>query len=287
MYALKAYNQNNMNINDATKAICNKHNIHPKRSKGQNFLVNEDVYENIVNYAGIKNTDKILEVGPGLGFLTQRLSETAKEVLAVELDNELYKYLEYKIESEKLDNVQLINEDILKFDIGQMGKEYLVVANLPYNITSYFLRTIYSAVNKPKLMVLMLQKEVAERIVAKAPRISMLGVSVQFYADAEIVRQVKASSFWPVPKVDSAIIKLVTKKMNDLINEDAFFQLVKAGFSAKRKQLKNNLVKSFNISQKDCEIIFNNAGIKINSRAQELSLEKWFELFGIFKKFVL
>jgi len=184
------------------------------------------VYNNIIKAADLDKDDIILEVGPGLGFLTVKLAKIVKKVIAVELDDKLVKVLKGRLEKQGIGNVKVVNEDILKitppltpplpksFDGvkirgGELkGRGYKIVANLPYNITSVFLRKFLSAEIKPELMVLMLQKEVAERIIAEPGKMSLLAVSVQFFAEAEIVEIVSANNFWPEPKVDSAIIKL-------------------------------------------------------------------------------
>ncbi|MEA1962680.1 MAG: 16S rRNA (adenine(1518)-N(6)/adenine(1519)-N(6))-dimethyltransferase RsmA, partial [Patescibacteria group bacterium] len=221
-----------------TKQICKENNIKPVRSRGQNFLINEDVYDFIVNAAEIKKDDIILEVGPGLGFLTEKLARKVKRVIAVELDDKLANLLKVNLKEKKIDNVEVVNGNILDFRIKNriknqesrikdnnqnydrssldslffiLNSKYKIVANLPYNITSVFLRKFLSCENKPKSMVLMLQKEVADRIVAGPGKMSLLAVSVQFYAKAEIIKYVPKIDFWPVPKVDSAVIQLRIK----------------------------------------------------------------------------
>jgi len=185
-----------------------------------------------------------------------------------------------------------VNKNILDLslrDLGLKGKSYKVVANLPYNITSVFLRKFLELENKPQEMVLMLQKEVAERIVAQPPKMSLLAISVQFYTDAEIIKQVPKEHFWPQPEVDSAVIKLKIKSSYKSdkntehgIDVKGFFQLVKIGFSSKRKMLKNNLAAGYQISQEEAANKIKRAGFSAKSRAQELSLEDWVKLFGEF-----
>ncbi|MCK5211736.1 ribosomal RNA small subunit methyltransferase A, partial [Candidatus Parcubacteria bacterium] len=211
-----------MDLLKKTQEICEYYNIKPARSRGQNFLIRENIYDKIVEIADLNKDDVVLEVGPGLGFLTERLAKKAKKVIAVELDDKLVNILEERMKEQEIENVEVVNEDILKiifnfqfsifkqFSISnfQLFKKYKVVANLPYNITAKFLRLILSRPDKPESMTLMLQKEVAERIVAGPGKMSKLAVSVQFYASAKIIDYVGKENFWPEPKVDSAIIKI-------------------------------------------------------------------------------
>jgi len=290
------------NLLETTKDLCRLYGITPARSKGQNFLITEDVYDKIIEAADLSADDTVLEVGPGLGFLTAKLAKRVKQVVAVELDDKLAGVLRTGLATQKVGNVEVVNEDVLKFPISNFQfpikskiqnqnlicdtcyvlRGYKIVANLPYNITSFFLRKFLSMENKPNIMVLMLQKEVAERIVAKPPKMSLLGISVQFYADAEIVQIVPRDNFWPMPAVDSAIVKLKVKSEKLKVDEKKFFQLVKFGFSAKRKMLKNNLSAGLRMDDKEVENKLILANIKPTTRAQELSLEDWFRLFGLF-----
>lgn len=284
-----------MDLLNKTKELCQAYNIKPARSKGQNFLIREEVYDKIVAAAEIKADENVLEVGPGLGFLTAKLAKKAKQVTAVELDDKLAEALQVGLESQEVSNVEVLNMNILDLNTKSEilnpkqirnskfeNQNYKIVANLPYNITSVFLRKFLEAENKPELMVLMLQKEVAERIVAKAGDMSLLAVSVQFYAEAEIVEYVPKEDFWPQPEVDSAVIKLKVESRKYKVNEKEFFRLVKFGFSSKRKMLKNNLAGSYHISQKEAEERIVKAGFSPKVRAQELSVADWMKLFGEF-----
>lgn len=275
-----------MNLLGYTQKICKKNEIRPSRSKGQNFLVNEDIYDQIVAAADISSDDVVLEVGPGLGFLTEKLARVAKKVLAVELDDKLYKILQERLNKQGVGNVEVINADILDI-VGKTHPvlqtliprgELKVVANLPYNITSVFLRKALSGEKKPASLTLMLQKEVAERIVAQPPKMSLLAVSVQFYANPEIVFSVPRGDFWPAPEVDSAVIKLDVRNTKLEVEEKRFFQLVKFGFSSKRKMLKNNLAAGYRISTQAAEELIKTAGFSEKIRAQELSVADWLVL---------
>ena len=299
-----------MDLLNKIQQVCKDNNIKPARSRGQNFLINENIYDKIVKTAGLKKDDVVLEVGSGSGFLTEKLAEKVKKVIAVELDDKLADLLRVNLKEKKINNVEVVNENILdvNFESGRKKElsseaselsswqrmNYKIVANLPYNITSVFLRKFLSSENKPNLMVLMLQKEVAERIVAKPGKMSLLAVSVQFYAEAEIVKYVPRTDFWPVPAVDSAIIKLKVKEAKPLRFfqnrrglasgefEKKFFQLLKIGFSSKRKMLKNNLANGYHIGQKQTEDWLKRSGFNEKIRAQEMSVDDWVFLLGHF-----
>lgn len=270
-----------MDLLKQTKEICRLYDIKPARSRGQSFLISEKIYDRIAKAARLKKSDKVLEVGPGLGFLTSRLAKASGEVIAVELDDKLASFLEAATSSNELKNIKVFNEDILKFNAKKAGlkeRGYKVVANLPYNISSIFLRTFLSSHIRPSLMILMLQKEVAERIVAGPGDMSVLAISVQFYSKVKIVGHVPKKNFWPEPKVDSAIVEIETKDRLPDVDVKKFFQLVKFGFSAKRKMLKNNLAAGFRIEGQKAEICLKKAGIEERARAEDLSLSDWIKL---------
>jgi 16S rRNA (adenine1518-N6/adenine1519-N6)-dimethyltransferase len=286
-----------MSIFKQTKDICRLYNIYPQRSKGQNFLINEEIYQDIIENAKIDNKN-VLEVGPGLGFLTAKLAKSARKVVAVEKDEKLVEFLQSANSIKNFNNLEIINQDILKFNPFDFfysdDKNYHIVANLPYNISSIFLRTYLSSPFPPLSLFLMLQKEVAERIIAKEPNMNLLALSVNYYAQAEIIKIVKAENFWPIPQVDSALIKIAYNKerlkdflvSKDNLKEDKkFFQLAKIGFSAKRKMLKNNLSLGLKIDEAKILQVFKNINIKETCRAQELSLSDWLnlkqEIFGL------
>lgn len=272
-----------------TKEICRILEIKPARSKGQNFLIHEGIYDDIIKASNIGPNDEVLEVGPGLGFLTVRLVDKAKKVVAVELDDKLAAYLYTGFGVTNQEKVKIINQDILRFNPEQeFSGKYKIVANLPYNITSIFLRTFLSSKHKPESIVLMLQKEVTERIIAQPPDMSLLAVSVQHYSEPEIIRQVKSEYFWPAPEVDSAVIRFTVKPPIFSAEQDKmFFRLVKAGFSAKRKMLKNNLAGGLRIDQEKISVAFKLVGINDKERAENLSLANWYQLFAALSKFMV
>lgn len=277
-----------MDLLRQTLDLCKIYNIKPEKSKGQNFLVDEDVYESMILSSDLKKDDVVLEVGPGLGILTFKISEKVKKVLAVELDNKLAELLNTLIISKNKKNIKIFNNDVLKIkgeNIEKLGK-YKIVANLPYNITSIFLRKFLSIHNKPEKIVLLLQKEVVDRIISKPPDMSLLAISVQFYAEVKKIIEVKKESFYPIPKIDSAIIEITPRKNNFFDNyqqEKKFFRLLKIGFSAKRKMLKNNLSLGLKIDQKEVEKAIFSLGLDSKCRAEELSLDNWIRIFNILK----
>jgi 16S rRNA (adenine1518-N6/adenine1519-N6)-dimethyltransferase len=275
-----------MNLLERFQEICKLYDIWPSRSKGQNFLIEEKVYDQIVAAAELSKTDKVLEVGPGLGFLTAKLAKAAGKVLAVELDDKLAAFLQDALQNGDLDNIEVLNENILDVNFKNsqyrlLNDRYKIVANLPYNITSVFLRKFLTSDHQPELMVLLLQKEVAERICAKPGDMSLLALSVQFYAEPEIIDYVPKNYFWPEPKVDSAIIKLRIKneelRIKD-VDEKSFFRIAKFGFSSKRKMLKNNLAAGLHLTPAEGEKILSIAKLNPKARAEDLQLSDWIKL---------
>jgi len=273
------------------KEISRLIGIKPSRSKGQNFLVNGKIYDFIVKAAALESNDTVLEVGPGLGFLTVRLAQAARRVLAVELDDRLAAYLRAGQEEAGLTNLEIINQDILNFkptDYGLKDFAYKIVANLPYNISSIFLRNWLSGSIRPQSLLLMLQKEVVERIVARPSKMSLLSLSVQYYAEAKMLKTVKSGNFWPEPQVDSALLRLTLYNRPLSSDEDQkFFRLAKFGFSSKRKMLKNNLAAGLKISSGVILEILTQQGLAAGVRAQDLSLEQWRQLFAALVSFMV
>jgi len=274
---------------DKVKFICRAYNILPQKNKGQNFLVSEKVLNEIVQAADLQPQDVVLEVGPGLGVLTEILVKKAKKVLSVELDKKLFSFLQDKFKSEK--GLALINQDILNWHPQDyIPGNYKIVANLPYNISSSFLKKFLTAGHKPQSLVLLLQKEVAQRICAKPGEMSLLSISVQLYAKPEIVNFVGKNNFWPKPEVDSAIIRISQVKNSQEmlavfgeISEKQFWQVVRIGFSARRKQLANNLAAGLKISNIEAKKALLKANLSELIRAQNLSVNDWINLAKIVK----
>lgn len=253
---------------------------------GQNFLVNKEIVEKIVQSANLTTDDFVLEIGPGKGILTEELAKKAGKVIAVEIDRNLAKILRKKFKSFK--NVEIIENDILKVNMKDLlrseAPKYKAIANLPYYITSPIIRLFLESDIPPSEMILMVQKEVAERITAKAGTMSILAVSVQYYADAEILFEVSKENFDPVPEVESAVIRITYNKQPTTNNEEEkkFFRLVRAGFCAKRKTLANNLANSIHLEKKEVEEKITRAGFLTTVRAQELGIDDWKKLVDLF-----
>ncbi|HOZ53287.1 MAG TPA: 16S rRNA (adenine(1518)-N(6)/adenine(1519)-N(6))-dimethyltransferase RsmA [bacterium] len=276
-----------MDLLKQTLDLCKMYDIKPERSKGQNFLIEEDIYDKIIESAEIKSDETILEVGPGLGFLTFKLAKQAKKVLAVEVDEKIASFLQTLIIGNKVGNIKIFNKDILKAkgdNFSKIGK-YKIVSNLPYNITSIFLRKFLSLSNKPEIIVLMLQKEVVERIMARPPKMSLLSISVQFYAEVEKIIDVKRECFYPAPEVDSAVIKITPNKklLKDYEEEKKFFKMLRIAFSSKRKMLKNNLANGLKIDIKKIEEILIKLNLDTKIRSEQLEINDWLNIFQLLK----
>lgn len=278
-----------MNLLQETLDLCKMYNIKPQKSKGQNFLIDESVFDKIVELADLKPSDTVLEVGPGLGFLTFKLAKKVKKVLAVEVDSQIVEILNILIKAKNNSNIKIFNKDILKAKGENFSKisPYKIVSNLPYNITSIFLRKFLSLANKPEVIVLMLQKEVVKRIIARPPKMSLLAISVQFYADVELMLEVGRESFYPAPEVDSAVIKITPNKklLPNYQEEKAFFKLLRIAFSAKRKMMKNNIASGLKIEIKEVGEVLEKMGLDQKIRSEQLSLDNWLEFYQFSKKF--
>ncbi|OGY51120.1 MAG: ribosomal RNA small subunit methyltransferase A [Candidatus Buchananbacteria bacterium RIFCSPHIGHO2_02_FULL_56_16] len=269
---------------DQIKKLCKAYGITPQRSKGQHFLMDATVIDTMVETARLDQRDTVLEVGPGLGILTEALVARAGRVVSVELDRKLFGLLQAKFIVSR--NLELVNDDILRCDFaGRLGAGYKVVANLPYNITSRFLKNILTAAVKPLVAVVLVQKEVAERICAKPGDLSLLGISVQLYGRPAVVATVGRQQFWPMPAVDSAIVAIrdiqpaaaIAARLKP-VTEKQFWQLVRIGFSAKRKKLVNNLAAGLKVSGTIIETAAAEAGLTPNVRAQNLAVADWQQL---------
>ncbi len=258
-------------------ALLKQYGLHASRRLSQNFLQDPPSLEKIAAAADIRNADTVLEIGPGLGSLTRYLSLLAREVLAVELDGKLVPVL--KAVLKPYPNVRLIQGDILDLAAQELGlpPEYIVAANIPYNITSAILRHLLESEPKPRRMVLTVQKEVAERICAAPPRMSLLALSVQVHGTPSSVARIPAGAFFPVPSVDSAVVRIEVRASPVIpaAQLEAFFRLIKAGFSQKRKTLRNALSAGLKISTTDTESLLARAGIDARRRAETLSLDEW------------
>lgn len=265
-------------------ALLRRYDLHPDKSLGQNFLVDETALRKIITVAEVAADEDILEIGPGLGNLTRHLALAARSVVAVELDARLLPVLGDVLSG--CANVRLVQGDILSLNLSDLisRSEYLVVANIPYYITSALIRRLLEAEKHPSRMILTVQEEVAQRICATAGDMSLLSLSVQVYGQPSVRAHIPAGAFYPAPKVDSAVIRV------DLFPEpripssllDTFFHLAKAGFSQKRKTLRNSLAGGLGWKGAQTEALLRQAGIDPQRRAETLDIEEWGALTGAF-----
>jgi 16S rRNA (adenine1518-N6/adenine1519-N6)-dimethyltransferase len=259
------------------RTLLRKFNLQPSKGLGQNFLQDQFALQKIIEAAEIEPTDSVLEIGPGLGSLTRYLALSARSVTAVELDRKLFPVLESVLSPYK--NLRLIQGDILKLSSAALMDKpgYIVVANIPYYITSAVIRHLLEDEIPPRRVVLTVQKEVAERICAEAGEMNLLALSVQVYGKPSITAFIPAEAFYPQPKVDSAVLRIEVQTQSFLPTNrlDAFFILIKAGFSQKRKTLRNSLSGGLRVSQVVSEKMLSGAGIDPGRRAETLSLEEW------------
>ena len=258
-------------------ALLRRYDLRPSKGLGQNFLQDNHVLQEIVSAADLGPADVVLEIGPGLGSLTRYLALLARSVTAVELDRKLFPALESVLAPYK--NVRLVQGDILKLNPAELMETpgYIVVANIPYYITSVVIRHLLEAEQRPSRVVLTVQKEVAERICAGAGRMSLLALSVQVYGKPVIGTTIPAEAFYPPPKVDSAVlcIEIYAQPIIPADRLDRFFILIKAGFSQKRKTLRNALSGGLRIAPVESEELLCAAEIDPQRRAETLSLEEW------------
>ena len=252
-----------------------------KKELGQHWLHDLSVLSAIVDAADVNSGESVLEIGPGLGTLTNVLASRGADVTALEFDKDLLPKLEKKFSNTEL--VKIEYGDVRTFDFRKMPKGYKVVANIPYYLTSHLIRSMSESENPPSVAVLLIQKEVAERICASPGQMGILSVTAQFYFECSLDINVPAELFTPPPKVDSQVIVLKHRpqKLFD-VDEKAYFHLVKAGFSEKRKTLRNALSGGLGLNKPEVEKLLELAGINPIARAQELSLQQWLELYQVY-----
>lgn len=263
--------------------MLEKHKIRPSKGLGQNFLIDKEVVKKFIESAELKPNDVVLEIGPGFGVLTQELAKKAGRVIAVEKDPSMVKVLKELLDCWNVRNVRIIKDDILKINPKYYiipNTKYKIVANLPFYLTVPVIRKFLESDYQPRGMILIIQKEVGQRICAKPPDMNLLAVSVQIYAKPEIVSYISKNSFWPKPKVDSAIIRIAPLINADrkLINTDLFFKIVRAGFSQPRKQLLNNLSKTLKFNKEKTKSWLLKNKIQPIQRAETLKVCDWINL---------
>lgn len=270
------------------RELLEKLSIKPKDYLGQNFLVNNAYARKIVDAADIAHSDTVLEVGPGLGIVTQELAMRAGRVIAVEKDKKLSDYLKKRFDKS---NIAIIEDDILAFysKLTYYGiTSYKIVANLPYQISARFLKLFLSEAHvKPQVLVITLQKEVAKKLIARPGSLTKLSLLAELYTQPSILFNISASHFYPTPKIQSTLVKLIVRENLPFIfpqEEIIFWRLVRAGFAAKRKKLVNNLAHGLHVSAESVRKMFILANLRENIRAQELKLSDWLTLVDIYQK---
>lgn len=271
----------------ATAEVLKKYNFRFQKKFGQNFLIDSHVLDKIITAADIKDDDMILEIGPGIGTLTQLLAYNARKVVSVEIDNNLIPILEYTLKD--YDNVRIINEDILKLDIAKLVREennnrpIKVVANLPYYITTPIIMGLFEKHVPIESITVMIQKEVADRMSAGpgTKNYGALSLAVQYYSEPYLAANVPPNCFMPRPDVSSAVIRLtLVKDKVRVSNEETLFKLIKAAFAQRRKTFMNCLKNSdsFDLSKDEWETVFSKAGLSLNIRGETLTLEEFVQL---------
>lgn len=249
------------------------------KSLGQHWLTDPTVLEDIVSIPELSSVDTVLEIGPGPGTLTQFLTQRAGKVVAVEFDRQLAEQLPSRVPA---DNLRVVQSDILKFDLTTLPQDYIVVANIPYYLTSKLIRTLSESSNPAREIVLLVQKEVAERIAAVPGQMSLLSVSTQFYWEVQLDAVVPAALFTPPPKVDSQLVVLRRRQQLPDVEQKQFFRLVRAGYSARRKTLQNSLAGGLRISREVSGELLSVAGLSPVARPQELGLEDWRQVYDAY-----
>jgi len=267
------------------KKLFQEKNIKPLKKFGQNFVVSKEILEKIIESADLEPKDIVLEIGAGPGNLTKELAKKAKKVIAVEKDKKMIAILKETLKGFK--NIKIIEGDALEFEPKSYklrANNYKLIGNLPYYLTSAIIKKFLETENRPSQMVLMIQKEVAQRICSQPPKMNLLALSVQFYAKPKIIAYVSKNCFWPRPKVDSAIIKLNIKKKKLRDNKDIFFKIIKAGFAHPRKQLANNLSSELKLDKERVKNWLLKSKINPSQRAETLKEKDWLNLTQNFAK---
>ena len=259
-----------------------------KKSLGQNLLTDDNIIKQSLLAAELSPEDLVIEVGPGMGALTDQIIEIGPQFIAIELDERLFQYLQ--IRYQKHNNVRILQGAASRIDIPSLiegHSHYKVMGNLPYYLGSKIIRRFLESDRKPDLLVTMVQREVALNMCAKPGKLNLLGIGVQFFGQPEIITLVPPTAFHPKPKVTSALVRINVNKKPFLSKEDekAFFSLVRSGFQSPRKQLGGVLSKGLGIPRDSLELIFHKADIPISNRAQRLSLADWGNLYTLIKDY--
>lgn len=264
------------------QSLCRQYRIEPRRERGQHFLVNRNIQAKILQAAALDPQATVLEIGPGLGSLTEGLIRSCGRVVAVELDRRLADFLSWRFKTEP--KLKIIQDDIRTvnlFELGLRDREYDLVSNLPYQITSLVLRNFMSLLPRPRRTTLVIQREVAERLIAPKGKKSLLSISVEYYATVRLHALIPPGAFWPKPEIESALITIDPLPPRPDLDESNFFRVVKAGFSSRRKQLHNSLAAGLCLDQIKVNKSLVKSGIDPMFRAQDLDLDDWVKLYSV------
>ena len=276
-----------MNLYEETKMLLNQYGLKAKKKFGQNFLINEEIINSIIEKSEISKEDTVLEIGPGLGTLTKALLKAAKKVIAVEIDEDMVDILKGRFDAP---NLEIIQEDILKLDLNEITKKegkLKIVANLPYYITTPIVMKLLESEYNIESITVMVQKEVGERLCSggNSKDSGAITMAVDYYADSKIIIDVPKDNFLPSPEVDSVVIKLdvLDNPRVDLINKKKFFNLIKAGFSQRRKTINNSLA-SGEYSKEEINNVLNMLGISAKLRAEDLTINEFAKISNELEK---
>jgi len=266
--------------NNEIKKLTEKYGVKPSKKLGQHFLTEEKYLKEIVKAADLKKGELVVEIGPGTGSLTEKLLKVGVKIIAIEKDKKLVSYLKEKFASQDK-KIKIIEADFLKLNLcfSIKNKNYKIVSNIPYNITGKIIRKILELEKKPKLAVLAVQKEVGERIVKKSNKENLLSLIIQTYGQAEIAGVIPAGAFWPLSKVQSAILKINFYPEPKIKNPQKFIDFLKIGFSSPRKKVITNLSNALKIKKRILEKTFQKINLNFNSRAENLNFNDWQKLF--------
>jgi 16S rRNA (adenine1518-N6/adenine1519-N6)-dimethyltransferase len=274
------HQQQNLQIPPDVHKLLHHYGIRPKKDLGQNFLTHRKSLETIVTTAQLEGSETVLEIGAGIGTLTYYLALAAGEVIAVELDRRFMPILNEVLRN--FENVRCVQGDILKLRLEEIIGEvpYIVVANIPYHLTSNLIRKLLENSQPPERIILTIQREVAERIIAQPGEMNLLAISVQLYGVPELKGNIPAKFFFPQPKVNSSIIKISFHSEKRISHEliPYFFRIVRAGFQQKRKKLRNSLSAGLHLDLSQVETLLEQSGIDPHSRPQMLEIDQWIHL---------
>lgn len=264
--------------------------IQPKKSLGQNFLVDDRIARRIVEAAGVSRETLVIEIGAGTGALTRHLAAEARHVVAIELDTRLLPILSQSLEGHETD-VSVVHGDVLELDLATLAGEHggppvVFLGNLPYYVTSHALRRMLECTTRPTCSVIMVQLEVAQRMIAQPGDMSLLSVSTQYYGRPELLFKVHPAAFYPQPDVDSAVVRVTPHPQPSEVDAETFFALARAGFQQRRKQLRNTLADGLNLSRETTAELLLRAGVDPSRRAETLSIPEWITLCHTYHRHV-